>query len=1031
MKKKRCRAAALCVLSAACLTVTGTGGSVMQAAAAWKQVRADWQFYDENGRQAVGWVKDADGSWYYIDPASGMMKTGWMKAADGTWYFLNPISNGTKGKMMQGWQWIDGYCYYFGTSEGASAGRMFAGGKTPDGYLVNADGKWTDDKGVVQYVKGKGISAAGNAAAVISSSGGSSSGGTVKPGKPSVPSEPENPTMPEEPENPTKPVEPEKPATPSEPEKPTKPIEPEEPEKPTKPVEPEEPEKPTTPVEPEKPATPSEPEKPATPSEPEKPATPSEPEKPERTVKAWKRFETITVAYGTPEEEVREQLPQTVALTLSDGELVEEDIVDWIGDIDTSNGGATYRLTAEYLLPFDVGGKKPEVFIRIKIGEKPEEVLPAEMSLEADKESYYYQENPILTIKNYDGNSAVSIEKPGFFGSTELEEGTDYLFDGQSGTIKLISAELVDGDYDDPEYLYDPEDAELTITVGEKTFDITVHYNANPKLTVDDEDALENLPREEEVELDIRTSNVKDEELDNLQFFAGEADAPIEGTYFTYNNYFPTLHIPYDSLADLLDAAGSVTITAKLEHAKDLIFTLQFKVANQFDIMPDKTDGYYYQEDTVLSVLEMTADAEIKITQKAQYSWESDKVLAKGTDYTADYSAKTITLHTDQIFSRAFGTETTIEYLVQMNEKTAAVDVIYKKKKQLTFSSDSEAAWTDLIRGRSAKIRVLLDSATASEDQKALKLYAGETELNGFSFEEKTGQWGMKSVYISIPFEVLNPYLDENGEITITGKLFGADKQTAILRYRTGEAAKLSLSSDKKEYYYSENPRLTIENYDGTAEVTVFRIKPDGKEELLTEDIQYRLDAETGEIKLNSGSIFREEEQKTAQTASFGVTVGGEKLSAAELTFKLPEQGEAIAAEVYLEDPADVSSNPKGYPLVTYGQYQYIRLDFTGEAFTEAFLKENLTVEIQSDGEDRFKVPGADSYADTAWYITQNNVDGKKVTSIMLPVEQPDENGMERIHYKKKADGRSPVTDIYLNMPGYGEKKLSVVVTAF
>lgn len=1007
-KRKRCRTAALCVLSAVCMTVTGTGGSAMQAAAAWKQVQADWQYFDENGRQAVGWVKEAGGAWYYIDPVSGVMKTGWLKTADGSWYFLNPISNGTKGKMMQGWQWIDGYCYYFDVSDGVSAGRMFAGGKTPDGYLVNADGKWTDDNGTVQYVKGKGIASAGNGAAVISSrSGGNSAsggGGVTEPAKPTKPAEPE------------------------EPKKPTEPTEPEENEKPITPAEPEEPEKPTKPTEPEKPATPSEPEKPATPSEPEKPASPSEPEKPERTVKDWEKFAKHIVPYGTPEDEVRAQLPQTVSLTLSDGEVVEEEIIDWTGDFDTNDSGATYRLTAEYHLPFGVGGKQPEVYIRIEIEEKPEEVLPAEMLIESDKASYYYQENPILTIKNYDGSSAVLIEKPGYFGSTtELEEGTDYIFDGQSGTIELISEKLVDGDYDDPEYLYSPDDVELNITVGEKEFNLTVHYNANPKLEVDDEDALKNLPRGQEVKFEIRTAYVK--ELGDVKFFAGESEQPIEGISFTEGDYYKVLHIPYESIENLLDEAGSLTITAKLEHAKDLVFTLQFKVANQFEITPDKTDGYYYQEDTVLSVPEMTADDEIKVTRKA-YGWENDKLLAEGTDYTVERGAKTIKLHTSQIFSSLFYTETTIEYLIQMNGKTAAVEISYKKKKQLTFSSDEEAKWTDLVRGRNAKIRVLLDRNTEAEDRQALKLYVGETELNGFTFEEKTGQWGMKSVYISIQFETLNPYLNENGEVTITGKLPGAEDEEAKLQYRTGEAAKLSLSSDKKEYYYSENPLLKLENYDGTAEVTVFRISPDGTEKLLIKDVQYRIDAETGEIRLDTAAIFSEEEQRAAQTVSFGVKVGGEKLPEAELKFKLPAQGDDIPAKIYLEDPNDVSANPEGYPIVAYGQYQYIRIDFAGDIFTKESLEKDLSLEMQSNGEERFKVPGPPSYADRAWYTTSNNVGGKSVISVMLPVEQPDDSGEERIRYKKKADGSYPVTDIYLNIPGYGEKKLSIVVMA-
>uniref|UniRef100_UPI0006D1B9C1 hypothetical protein n=1 Tax=Clostridium sp. NkU-1 TaxID=1095009 RepID=UPI0006D1B9C1 len=32
--------------------------------------------------------------------------------------FLNPVSDGTKGKMLTGWQWIDGCCYYLTEQSG-------------------------------------------------------------------------------------------------------------------------------------------------------------------------------------------------------------------------------------------------------------------------------------------------------------------------------------------------------------------------------------------------------------------------------------------------------------------------------------------------------------------------------------------------------------------------------------------------------------------------------------------------------------------------------------------------------------------------------------------------------------------------------------------------------------------------------------------------------------------------------------------------------------------------------------------------
>ena len=91
------------------------------------------------------WIQNADGSWSYqtgtspmtnrwvciYNPYSderrrqkrygwfrfgpdGKMLTGWVTDADGNIYYLNPASDGTRGMMLIGWQQIDGKWYYEG-----------------------------------------------------------------------------------------------------------------------------------------------------------------------------------------------------------------------------------------------------------------------------------------------------------------------------------------------------------------------------------------------------------------------------------------------------------------------------------------------------------------------------------------------------------------------------------------------------------------------------------------------------------------------------------------------------------------------------------------------------------------------------------------------------------------------------------------------------------------------------------------------------------------------------------------------------
>ena len=120
-------------------------------AGSWKNTQSGWNYINDNGAKAVGWTKTPSG-WYCLD-TTGLMKTGWLQDADGKWYFLDTAKGIQEGKMLTGWNWIDGYCYYFDVQSGA----LLVNTTTPDGYKVNADGKWEKD-GKVMFSQGKGHS---------------------------------------------------------------------------------------------------------------------------------------------------------------------------------------------------------------------------------------------------------------------------------------------------------------------------------------------------------------------------------------------------------------------------------------------------------------------------------------------------------------------------------------------------------------------------------------------------------------------------------------------------------------------------------------------------------------------------------------------------------------------------------------------------------------------------------------------------------------------------------------------------------
>ena len=121
------------------------------------------------------WIQNADGSWSYQTGTSpmtnrwvciynpyaderrrqkrygwfkfgpdGKMLTGWVTDADGNIYYLNPASDGTCGMMLIGWQQIDGKWYYFSKDEGSGTmGALLRNTITPDGYHVDQTGAWT------------------------------------------------------------------------------------------------------------------------------------------------------------------------------------------------------------------------------------------------------------------------------------------------------------------------------------------------------------------------------------------------------------------------------------------------------------------------------------------------------------------------------------------------------------------------------------------------------------------------------------------------------------------------------------------------------------------------------------------------------------------------------------------------------------------------------------------------------------------------------------------------------------------------
>lgn len=122
----------------------------------WKFENNNWKYYKED-RALKAW-QQLNNNWYFFNE-DGSLKTGWYLDASNNWYFLDSSKNSNEGVLLSGWQWIDGYCYYFENTDKATYGIMYTN-TVVDGYRIDATGRWIDEKGIEYYEAGKGISTA-------------------------------------------------------------------------------------------------------------------------------------------------------------------------------------------------------------------------------------------------------------------------------------------------------------------------------------------------------------------------------------------------------------------------------------------------------------------------------------------------------------------------------------------------------------------------------------------------------------------------------------------------------------------------------------------------------------------------------------------------------------------------------------------------------------------------------------------------------------------------------------------------------
>lgn len=105
-----------------------------------------WYQFTNGGYAANGWYSLEYGGktdWYYFG-LDGYMRTGWLTDVYGRRYYLQEKADGTRGKMLTGWQQIGDGWYYFETRTGGMQGALYVQARTPDGYQVDENGRWVE-----------------------------------------------------------------------------------------------------------------------------------------------------------------------------------------------------------------------------------------------------------------------------------------------------------------------------------------------------------------------------------------------------------------------------------------------------------------------------------------------------------------------------------------------------------------------------------------------------------------------------------------------------------------------------------------------------------------------------------------------------------------------------------------------------------------------------------------------------------------------------------------------------------------------
>ena len=516
-------------------------------------------------------------------------------------------------------------------------------------------------------------------------------------------------------------------------------------------------------------------------------------------------------------------LPKQVTLQLSNGRTAVLDVSSWTVKDGMMAEGSTITAKAiwdslpselQYNNKFDASSlDEYETLITMKVrfvadpGRLDIEWDPAHVQegYYGDEITYAWNENPIITVKNYSGDGS-DIRFTSGYGADrmELTVGNGLSWDAEASQLTLDSAAALKNGV--PDY----GSLNGTLYFGTAYFSVSITYTTDRSAVFEGSSGwgdvtYSEVSRKKSLIKTVTFVNVPEEDAlaAVFRFSDGTAAEGVTLTKAGEDTY--QLTVPFAAVESHLSSSyfsDYVKLTMTVRGMEQMAVTIEYMGAPE--LTPDQPNGYYASENPVITLknfsFDQTAADNVSVSLLENGGGEA-KTLSNGTDYTVSSSGGTARLTLISSSANVLGTGTlsvekhfTLTVNAEGDGESASVDVRYKKDRALHVSSaENVTPYTTA--------RVTLSGSEDGYD--GLKVYCGDAELPGIT-AESSGYGSSTSYYIELPYQTLEGHLQDS-RVTLTARLDSLSAQfTVAYGAVSEEGSALPIDTTKLVDYYGE-----------------------------------------------------------------------------------------------------------------------------------------------------------------------------------------------------------------------------------